>query len=177
MKYYTVQESEISHLLFNNTKVSVFWLIVRLYVGYEWFMAGWDKVFSESWIGSNSGVAISGFLNNALKKTMGEHPDVQWWYADFIQSVVLPYPVFWSHLVTWGEVAVGVALILGAFTGIAAFFGLFMNLNYLLAGTVSTNPILLILSIGLILAWKIAGYIGLDRYILPKFDLDLDKNK
>jgi len=58
-------------------------------------------------------------------------------------------------------------LILGALTGIAAFFGLFMNLNFLLAGTVSTNPVLFVLSIGLILGWKISGFIGLDRYLLP----------
>jgi thiosulfate dehydrogenase (quinone) large subunit len=69
--------------------------------------------------------------------------------------------------VAYGELLVGIALIMGIFTGIAACCGLFMNLNFRLAGTVSTNPILFTLSIGLILAWKIAGYIGLDRYLLP----------
>jgi thiosulfate dehydrogenase [quinone] large subunit len=66
-------------------------------------------------------------------------------------------------------VIIGVALIIGAFTGIAAFVGLFMNLNYLLAGTVSINPILFVFSIGLILAWRISGYIGVDRFLLPFF--------
>jgi thiosulfate dehydrogenase [quinone] large subunit len=50
-----------------------------------------------------------------------------------------------------GEVAVGAALILGFLTGIAAFFGGLMNANYLLAGTVSTNPILFILATWLVL--------------------------
>lgn len=177
MNNYTVEESAISHALFNNTKVAWFWLVVRLYVGYEWIIAGWAKVNSEAWIGSQAGNAITGFLNNALTKTAGEHPDVQWWYAEFLQSVVLSHPVFWSHLVTWGEVAVGVALIIGAFTGIAAFFGLFMNLNYLMAGTVSTNPILFTLSIGIILAWKVAGYIGYDKYVLPKLGLSIRREK
>jgi thiosulfate dehydrogenase [quinone] large subunit len=45
---------------------------------------------------------------------------------------------------------------------------MFMNLNYLLAGTVSINPVLFVGGIGLILAWKVAGYIGLDRFVLPK---------
>jgi thiosulfate dehydrogenase [quinone] large subunit len=62
---------------------------------------------------------------------------------------------------------VGLGLIVGALTGIAAFFGLFMNLNYLLAGTVSTNPILGILGLFLVLAWRVAGYYGVDRYLLP----------
>ncbi len=71
-------------------------------------------------------------------------------------------------MVAWGELLVGIALILGAFTGIAAFFGAFMNMNFLLAGAVSTNPILLLGQLFLILAWRVAGWLGLDRYLLPK---------
>lgn len=168
MRHYLIQENPISHFLFNNTKVSWFWLAARIYVGYEWLMAGYAKVISDAWVGTSAGVALTGFLNGALAKTAGAHPDVQSWYASFLQNVVLAHPAFWSGLVAWGEVAVGVALIIGAFTGIAAFFGLFMNLNYLLAGTVSTNPILFTLSIGIILAWKVVGYIGVDAYLLRK---------
>jgi thiosulfate dehydrogenase [quinone] large subunit len=42
-----------------------------------------------------------------------------------------------------------------------------MNLNFLLAGTVSVSPVLFFLGILLILAWKNAGYLGVDRYLLP----------
>ncbi len=52
-------------------------------------------------------------------------------------------------------------------TGIAAFFGVVMNFNYLLAGAVSTNPIPGFLGILLILAWRVAGYYGVDHYLLP----------
>jgi len=168
MQQNTIEESPLSRLLFSNTKASWFWLVVRVYVGYVWVIAGWAKVMSNAWTGSGAGSALTGFLMNALTKTAGAHPDVQGWYAVFLQNVVLAHPSFWSHIIAYGELAVGIGLIIGAFTGIAAFFGLFMNLNYLLAGTVSVNPILFTLSIGLILAWKVAGYIGLDRYLLPK---------
>jgi thiosulfate dehydrogenase [quinone] large subunit len=60
-----------------------------------------------------------------------------------------------------------VALVLGALTGVAAFFGIFMNANYLLAGAVSTNPILAFLAIFIVLAWRNAGWLGLDRWLLP----------
>jgi thiosulfate dehydrogenase [quinone] large subunit len=92
---------------------------------------------------------------------------VQGWYASFLQNLVLNHASFWSYLVSWGETLVGIALILGIFTGIASFFAAFMNVNYLLAGTVSINPILLIIEIFLILAWKTAGWWGLDRWMLP----------
>lgn len=169
MAYVVIEESPLSKFLFSNTKMAWFWFIVRLYVGWEWLVAGWGKVFSSAWTGEGAGAAISGFVNGALQKTGGAHPDVSGWYATFLQNSVLPYVKVWSYAVAYGEVLVGVGLIVGCFVGIAAFFGLFMNLNYLLAGTVSTNPILFVLSIGLILAWKIAGYWGLDRYVLPKF--------
>jgi thiosulfate dehydrogenase [quinone] large subunit len=169
MAYVVIEESPLSKFLFSNTKMAWFWLIVRLYVGWEWLVAGWVKVFNPAWTGEGAGAAISGFVNGALQKTGGAHPDVSSWYAAFLQNTVLPHAKIWSYAVAYGEVLVGVGLIVGCFVGIAAFFGLFMNLNYLLAGTVSTNPILFVLSIGLILAWKIAGYWGLDRYVLPRF--------
>ena len=60
-----------------------------------------------------------------------------------------------------------IALILGAFTGIAAFFGALMNWNFMMAGSASSNPLLFVLALGLVMAWKIAGYIGLDYFLLP----------
>jgi len=167
MKDQIIEESPFSKLLFHNTKSSWFWLIVRLYVGWEWLSAAWEKMKSPLWVGKNAGGALSGFIQGALQKTASVNPDVQGWYGYFLQHAVLPHVTLWSHLITYGELAVGIALILGLLTGIAAFFGLFMNLNYLLAGTVSINPILFTLSIGLILAWKIAGYLGLDYFALP----------
>jgi thiosulfate dehydrogenase [quinone] large subunit len=142
-------------------------LVVRLYVGWTWLEAGWGKLTNPAWVGSKSGTALTGFVNNALTKASGEHPDVQSWYASFLHNVVLPHANIWSHFVAFGETFVGIGLILGAFAGIAAFFGILMNLNYLLAGAVSVNPILLMLSIFLVLAWKTAGWWGLDRWLLP----------
>jgi thiosulfate dehydrogenase [quinone] large subunit len=162
-----MEDPPVARLLFGDVRLSWLWLIVRLYVGYEWLMAGWVKVQNPAWFGSSAGGALAGFLKGALAKSSGEHPDVQGWYAAFLQNVVLPNVGLWSNIVAVGEVLVGIALILGIFTGIAALFGSFMNFNYLLAGTVSTNPVLLFLALFLVLAWKTAGWIGFDRWLLP----------
>ena len=74
---------------------------------------------------------------------------------------------WFSKVVVIGEIAIGVGLIVGAFVGFAAFFGAFMNLNFMLAGSASTNPVLFLIAGLLILAWKTAGYWGLDRFLLP----------
>jgi len=92
---------------------------------------------------------------------------VQGWYGAFLAHVVLPNAALWSYLVTYGEILVGLGLILGLFTGIAAFFGTTMNASYLLAGAVSVNPILFALASLLVLAWKTAGWYGADRWLLP----------
>ena len=55
--------------------------------------------------------------------------------------------------------------------GVAAGFGVLMNLNYVLAGTVSINPILGTFALFLCFAWRVCGWIGLDRWLLPALGL------
>jgi thiosulfate dehydrogenase [quinone] large subunit len=177
MQYIEIGESRLSKFLFSSTYFAWAWAILRVYVGWEWLSAGWGKVNNVLWVGEKAGTAVTGFLNGALNKTSGAHPDVSGWYAWFIENVALPHASFFSHLVAYGEVLVGIALILGAFTGIAAFFGSFMNMNYLFSGTVSINPLLLLIQLFLILAWKNAGWFGLDRYLLPALGTPWQKGK
>jgi thiosulfate dehydrogenase [quinone] large subunit len=162
-----LEDPPVAQALFEQVNWSWLWLILRLYAGWQWVEAGWGKITSPAWTGANAGAALTGFVQGALAQTGGAHPNVQTWYAWFLQNVVLPNAAVWGYIVAWGEFLVGIALIVGLFTGIAAFFGAFMNVNYLLSGAVSTNPILLIVEIFLILAWKTAGWWGLDRWILP----------
>jgi len=42
-----------------------------------------------------------------------------------------------------------------------------MNMSFLLAGSSSANPVLFTAAVGLMLAWRVAGYYGVDRYLLP----------
>ena len=45
--------------------------------------------------------------------------------------------------------------------------GAFMNFNYLLAGTAATNPVLLAIGLLIVFGWKVADWIGVDRWLLP----------
>lgn len=167
----TLKEPAISRLLFADPRLAPLWLLLRVYVGYEWLSAGWGKITNPAgvWVGEKAGVAVSGFLNGAIAKSSGDKPDVAGWYAWFVENVALPNAVVFSYMVAYGELLVGIALILGLFTGIAAFFGGFLNANFLLAGTLSSNPLLFILATWLVLGWRVAGWWGLDRWILPRF--------
>ncbi|WEK54952.1 MAG: DoxX family membrane protein [Candidatus Cohnella colombiensis] len=171
-----VPDNPVSNFFFNNTRSGLIWLVIRLYLGYQWLNAGWHKVTSEKWVGSEAGAGLSGFLNGAIAKA-NEGKDVTDWYASFLQDFVLPNAKVFSYFVAFGEVCVGLGLILGLLTGVAAFFGAFMNAAFLFAGTLSTNPLLFILATWLVLGWKVAGWYGLDRWALPLLGTPWGKKK
>ena len=69
------------------------------------------------------------------------------WYRSFIQLLLDNGAESWmSYVITFGEMAVGIGLLIGILTGFAAFFGAFMNMSFLLAGSASTNPVLFTLA-------------------------------
>jgi thiosulfate dehydrogenase [quinone] large subunit len=152
--------------------MALVWLAVRLYVGYAWLDAGWHKV---SDVGAKTNYIIDGsgilafWQRIAAVPAAPAKPVITYdWYRGFIQFLIDNHAeVVMGKVIAFGETAVGIALILGAFVGVAAVGGAFMNLNFMLAGSASTNPVLLLLGILLILAWKTAGYIGLDSILLP----------
>ncbi len=97
----------------------------------------------------------------------GRPPIAYDWYRDFIQTMLDAEAYTWfSKVVMFGELFIGIALILGAFTAIAAFAGGFMNWNFMMAGSASTNPMLFVAAIGLILSWKVCGLLGADYVLL-----------
>jgi thiosulfate dehydrogenase [quinone] large subunit len=73
-----------------------------------------------------------------------------------------------APVISIGETVIGVALLLGLFAGIAAFFGALLTTAFGLAGIAGVNPIFLILEVLIVLAWRNAGWIGLDRFVLPR---------
>jgi thiosulfate dehydrogenase [quinone] large subunit len=157
------------HFLFNNRRAALIWLPIRLFVGFAWLEAGWHKFTGTGWM--DGGGALLGYWQHAvaIPAPGAGSPSITFeWYRSFLQVLIDNNAQTWfAPLITFGEMAVGLGVLLGALTGIAAFFGAFMNMSFLLAGSASTNPIMFSLAVGLILAWKVAGYYGLDRYLLP----------
>jgi thiosulfate dehydrogenase [quinone] large subunit len=154
--------------LFSNSRAGLFWLPIRLFVGFSWLDAGWHKFTDPQW--TQGGAALRAYWERAAAIPEGGRPPITYeWYRDFINFLLNGNHETWfAWVVTLGELAIGIGLILGLLTGVAAFFGAFMNMSFLLAGSASTNPIMFTLAVGLMLAWKVAGYYGVDRYLLPR---------
>jgi thiosulfate dehydrogenase (quinone) large subunit len=146
-----------------------FWLFVRLILGVEWVRAGWEKIGDAGWTSAPQGAAVEGFLRGALDKASTEaaHPEVQQWFADAVDRFFLPNTELIAYLVAYGELLVGIALIVGFLTRLSTLLAVVMNLAFLFAGTTSSNPQMLLLGLAIVLIGKNAGLFGIDGWVLP----------
>lgn len=144
---------------YKTPQAAVVWTVLRVWLGLQWIEAGYHKL--------TGGFDAGGFLKGALANATGDHPAVQAWYADFLQQFAIPNVQIFNVLIPWGELLVGIGLIVGLATIPALLAGAFMNLNFMLAGTTSTNPILYTAAMILLFVGTGAYYFGLDRYAVP----------
>src|SRR5207245_6299990 len=161
-RHRVIADPPLAKFLFSDTRMAIVWLIVRVYVGYSWLDAGLHKVL-DTGAGTNyiyDGRGILAFWQRiAAIPAAPAKPVITYdWYRSFIQFMIdNHWEVFFAKVIAFGETAVGVALILGAFIGIAAVGGALMHLTFRLAGRASTNPVLLLLGFLLFLGWRTAG--------------------
>jgi len=158
--------------IFSDTRLAPLWALARMYLGYQWLLAGWHKMWGDGrWINlpGEDGGPLKGFWERATTIPEEGSPAIKYdWYRDFLKYMLdNEWYTWFSWVIAFGEVLAGVALIVGAFTGIAALAGATMNFNFMLAGAASTNPVLFILAILVMFGWKVAGWIGIDRWLLP----------
>lgn len=104
---------------FRSSKAIRQWPIVllRVYTGIFFLSHGWSKVSREG------GFGVDGFLGSVSENTFG-------FYRPFVDAVVLPNQGLFAFLVAYGELALGLAMILGFATRYAAFAGAFMAANF-----------------------------------------------
>lgn len=156
-------------LLLGNAYFGVVWLALRFYIGFEWLAAGEHKIRSDAWM--DGGTALKGFWTGATTIPEGataSRAGTYDWYHNLLKYMLdNEWYTWFAKLIAVGEFLIGLGLILGALVGIAAFFGTLLNFSFMLAGTVSSNPVMFGITVFLVLGWKVAGYFGLDRYLLP----------
>jgi len=156
------------HFLRNNKIAAAVLTFLRVYIGWQWLTAGWGKITGE-------GFDASGYLTGAVNNeaVIEQYPT----YHAFIENFALPNAGLFSFMVAWGEFLVGLGLILGILTTAAAFFGITMNFAFMFAGTVSSNPWLVLLTVFILAAGYNAGKFGGDRWVIPYIRTVIFKDK
>ena len=152
-----------------NPVSGTFWLIVRVLLGWQWLDSGIGKLGSYGpW---RSGAAVQGFAKGALANMTGAHPSVIGgtfgWNKAWLQYVADNGYRWIGPVIPFVEVTIGALLVLGLFTGVAAALGLLMNVSFLFGGSAGVNPAFALTAGALIAAWRVAGYYGLDNWVLP----------
>ena len=105
----------VIQFLRENKAVSFALAVIRVYLGYTWLMAGIGKL-------QGKGFDATGYLQGAIEKSKGAQPAVQSWWASFLQEFAIPNVDLFNTLVTWGEILVGIGLIVGCLTKTAVFW-------------------------------------------------------
>ena len=166
-------ELPFARFLFKSVRSSPFWLIARIWLGWQWLSAGWGKLTGagdSNWITHSAG--LQGFIaaanaDWAHRAQAFGHPQVAYpWYLDVLNQIGQHAQLF-SRVVTFSELAVGVGLILGCFTGLAAIGAVVLNVMYITGGSAGPNGVFIALGVLLIAAWRVAGYLGADYFVLP----------
>jgi uncharacterized membrane protein YphA (DoxX/SURF4 family) len=146
---------------FRSLLTSPVWLVLRLYLASVWLEFGISKV-RGGWL---DGGGLHGLLSAVAA---GQTPAPFPFYAglaellvqtgmDRVLSVALPF----------AEVAVGLAFLTGVLIVPAAVGAIVLNLNLVLSGVASLHfdGRIIALQVLLLLAWRVAGYLGLGTLI------------
>jgi thiosulfate dehydrogenase [quinone] large subunit len=96
-------------------------LLLRVYTGVFFAYYGFKKIAGGSFTDG-----MTGFLSSRAEDSVG-------WYRVIVEAVIVPMQGLFAFLVAYGELALGMALIIGLATRYAAFAGAFMVLNFWLA--------------------------------------------
>ena len=102
---------------FTSKKITHLWPItlLRVYTGVFFAWHGYGKLSGEGSFADG----LAGFVSSNLENSFG-------FIRPFLESVVLPNKVLFGVLVSWGELLIGLALIVGLGTRYASIAGAIM---------------------------------------------------
>jgi thiosulfate dehydrogenase [quinone] large subunit len=162
------RRSAVGDVLFRSTVTAPAWLVLRLWLGYQWFHAGFEKLTADgpaSWFGDAP--ALGGFVQgaNAIWDNRAQafgHPNVHYgWFVDFLDFVAR-HGWFFGPVVVVSELVIGLGLLTGTLTRWAAVAAVSLNLMYVMGGSAGVNGVFLVIAVLLVAAWRVAGHLGGD---------------
>lgn len=82
-----LEDRGFAKFLFGDVRMAWFWLVLRLYLGWQWFVAGQAKVTEDVWM--NGGAALQGYWQGTVAIPEEGRPAITYgWYRDFLQFML-----------------------------------------------------------------------------------------
>jgi thiosulfate dehydrogenase [quinone] large subunit len=167
----TAVDGRIGAALFRNTRTAPVWLVLRVWLGYEWFAAGWHKLHETApggWTGDAPSLRGFTFGADAIWDNRAEafgHPNVHWgWFTDFLHFVA-DHGWFFGPLIVASELLIGAGLITGTLTRWAALSAVALNVMYTMGGSAGVNGVYIAAGVLLVAAYRVAGHLGGDGLV------------
>lgn len=154
--------------IFNDPRTAPVWAVIRILVGLQWLSIAIPKLNNPGWMEGGEIVRFWWTQQTAIPES-GPPPIIYGWYRDFLSGMLNAGAYEWmAPLIVYAEILFGVLFITGAFVGFTGLAAAFLHWNYLLAGSAGNNGLMFPATILLIVAWKVAGYYGLDYFLMRR---------
>jgi thiosulfate dehydrogenase [quinone] large subunit len=139
--------------------LSVVWLAMRIWLGIMWIQAGWAKLWGaeNSAFLHHNGAGVAGFASHGTSA-------YTWWHH-ILTGAVVPNSGAIGIIVAVAEFAIGIALVAGFFTRIAALASLGLLFTYVMSGTASVCAFYALFAIVILVTWQTSSWIGVDGVI------------
>lgn len=132
---------------------------MRVWLGIMWIHAGAAKLWgaeNPAFL-HNNGAGVAGFAGHGAAAYS--------WWASFLHGFVVPNSGWIGVVVAVAEFAIGVALVAGIFTPLAALGSLALLFTYVMSGTASVCAFYALIALVLLATWRTSSWIGLDGVI------------
>jgi thiosulfate dehydrogenase [quinone] large subunit len=139
--------------------LAVVWLAMRVWLGIMWIQAGWAKLWGaeNSAFLHHDGAGVAGFATHGTSA-------YTWWHS-ILTGAVVPNSGAIGVIVAVAEFAIGIALVAGFFTRVAALASLGLLFTYVMSGTASVCAFYALFAIVILLTWRTSSWIGVDGVI------------
>ena len=135
------------------------WTAMRVWLGVMWIQAGSAKIWGAEAAAflHNNGAGVAGFAAHGT-------PAYSWW-GSFLHGFVVPNAGALGVLIALAEFSIGVALVAGLFTRVAALGSLALLFTYVMSGTASVCAFYAAIAIVILVMWRTSSWIGIDGLI------------
>jgi thiosulfate dehydrogenase [quinone] large subunit len=136
--------------------MAVGWTAMRVWLGIMWIQAGSAKLWGAENPGflHNHGAGVAGFAAHGV-------PAYSWW-GSFLHNFVVPNAGWIAVLVAVAEFTIGIALVAGLFTRVAALGSLALLFTYVMSGTASVCAFYALFAIVILTMWRTSSWLGID---------------
>lgn len=142
------------------SKDGIYLVPLRAFIGIGWIRAYAEKATDPNWIG---GGTLTEFLNGHLASDQMPFP----FYRDLTTDYFLPHAAALAWIVLLGQLMAGLGILTGTLTTAALLGGLFMNVNFVLAGATDPSPFYIVIQ-ALLLVSGAGMIMGVDGWIAER---------